>query len=266
MAAPSVLYLHGGPGLAPVFERARYPDATHIHWWHQPLAKPCAARPFLDLQAAALEELRRTSAALGGPVTLAASSFGAHLAVHLAGQAPEMVRNIVLLAPTFDPEQAALRLARRAFRVHTDHPAAGQLAIALAGYEDDPGRPRFWDVFGALTLLPDVTALYFSPDRGPNGGAEAARSFAELIEQPGAFDGPTSVATSDDFSAIDRRPVTSVFTGPVTVLFGAHDPMIDAEQERTVWSTIFPQAEFFKVESGHFPLLELSIEECGIAA
>lgn len=262
MAAPSVLYLHGGPGLAPVFERTRFPDAPHIHWWQQPLAKPCAVRPFLDLQAAALEELRRTAAAHGGPVTLAASSFGAHLAVHLASHAPQLVQRIVLLAPTFDPEQAALRLARRAFRVHTDHPAAGQLAIALAAYEDDPGRPRFWDVFGALSLLPDVTALYF----GPNGGADAARSFAELIAQPGAFDGPTSVATSDDFSAIDRRPVASAFAGPVTVLFGAHDPMIDAEQDRAVWGTIFPQAEFFKVETGHFPLLELTLEECGIGA
>lgn len=262
MAAPSVVYLHGGPGLAPVFERARYPDATHVHWWQQPLAKPCAARPFLDLQAAALEELRRAAAEHGAPITLAASSFGAHLAVHLARHAPELIRNIVLLAPTFDPEQAALRLARRAFRVHTDHPAAGGLAIALAAYEEDPGRPRFWDVFGALAQLPDVTALYF----GPSGGEAAARSFAELIAQPGAFDGPTSVATSDDFSAIDRRPVVSSFTGPVTVLFGAHDPMIDAEHDRAIWTTIFPQAEFFKVESGHFPLLELSLEACGIGA
>ena len=262
MAAPSVLYLHGGPGLGPVFEQARYPDASHVHWWQQPLAKPCAARPFLDLQAAAVDELQRVAAALGAPVTLAASSFGAHLAVHLASRAPELVNNIVLLAPTFDPEQAALRLARRAFRVHTDHPGAGKLAIALAAYEDDPGRPRFWDVFGALALLPDVTALYFCP----NGGAEAARSFAELIEQPGAFDGPTSVATSDDFSAIDRRPVASPFAGAVSVLFGAHDPMIDAEQDRAIWSTIFPQAEFFKVETGHFPLLELSLEACGIGA
>jgi len=260
MSVPSVLYLHGGPGLGPVFELARYPDATHVHWWRQPLAKPCAARPFLDLQASALDELRRLAAERGAPVTLAASSFGAHLAVHLARHAPELIARIVLLAPTFDPEQAALRLARRAFRVHTDHPSAGQLAIALAAYEDDPGRPRFWDVFGALSLLPDVTSLYF----GPNGGETAARSFAELIEQPGAFDGPTSVATSDDFSAIDRRPVASAFGGPVTVLFGAHDPMIDAQQDQAVWSVIFPQAEFFKVETGHFPLLELTLEECGI--
>ena len=262
MSAPSVLYLHGGPGLGPVFERDRYPDATHVHWWRQPLAKPCAARPFLDLQASALEELRRLAAERGAPVTLAASSFGAHLAVHLATHAPELIDRIVLLAPTFDPEQAALRLARRAFRVHTDHPGAGQLAIALAAYEDDPGRPRFWDVFGALLLLPDVTSLYF----GPNGGAAAARSFAELIEQPGAFDGPTSVATSDDFSAIDRRPVASPFTGSVTVLFGAHDPLIDAQLDQAVWNVIFPQAEFFKVETGHFPLLELTLEACWIGA
>ena len=261
MSAPSVFYLHGGPGLGPVFEQARYPDASHVHWWRQPLAKPCAARPFLDLQASALAELQRVAQERGAPLTVAASSFGAHLAVHLAQHAPELIARIVLLAPTFDPEQAALRLARRAFRVHTDHPCAGQLAIALAAYEDDPGRARFWDVFGALSLLPDVTSLYF----GPNGGAAAARSFAELIAQPGAFDGPTSVATSDDFSSIDRRPVASPFGGPVTVLFGAHDPMIDAQQDQAVWSVIFPQAEFFKVEAGHFPLLELTLEDCGMA-
>jgi pimeloyl-ACP methyl ester carboxylesterase len=258
MAATSVFYLHGGPALGPVFERARYPDASHVYWWHQPLAKPCAARPYLDLLEATLTEFRRVAAEAGQPLTVMASSFGAHLAVHLARHAPELVKDIVLLAPTFNPEQAALRLARRAFRVHTDHQHAGKLATALAMYEDDPGRPRFWDVFGALSLLPDVTDLYF----GPNGGAEAARSFSELIQQPGAFDGPTSVATSDDFSALDHTPVRSAFEGPVSVLFGAYDPMIDAEHDRTVWEIIFPQAAFFKVDTGHFPLLELSLEAC----
>ncbi|WP_229223663.1 alpha/beta fold hydrolase [Duganella sp. sic0402] len=258
MAAPSVFYLHGGPALGPVFERARYPDATHVHWWHQPLAKPCAARPYLDLQEATLTEFRRVAADAGQPLTVMASSFGAHLAVHLARHVPELIKNIVLLGPTFNPEQAALRLARRAFRVHTGHQHAGKLATALAMYEDDPGRPRFWDVFGALSLLPDVTELYF----GPHGGPEAARSFAELIQQPGAFDGPTSVATSDDFSALDHTPVRSAFEGPVSVLFGAYDPMIDAEQDRAVWEVIFPQAAFFKVETGHFPLLELTLEAC----
>src|SRR4051812_45197511 len=154
MSAASVLYLHGGPGLGPVFERARYPDATQVHWWHQPLAKPCAARPFLDLQDAALLELRRFAGERDAPVTVMASSFGAHLAVHLARRAPELISNIVLLAPIFNPEQAALRLARRAFRVHTEHASAGKLAAALAAYEDDPGRARFWDVFGALSQLP----------------------------------------------------------------------------------------------------------------
>jgi pimeloyl-ACP methyl ester carboxylesterase len=257
MTAASVLYLHGGPGLGPVFERARYPDAAQVHWWHQPLAKPCAARPFLDLQQEALAELRRVAQERGAPVTLMASSFGAHLAVHLAQQAPELIANIVLLAPTFNPEQAALRLARRAFRVHTDHPNAGKLAAALAAYEDDPGRPRVWDVFGALSQLPDVTSLYFGPQ-----GAAAAASFVELIQQPGAFDGPTSVATSDDFSAFDHTPAQSAFAGAVSVVFGAYDPMIDAAQDSVVWRTIFPQATFHHVETGHFPLLELTLEAC----
>lgn len=257
MSAASVFYLHGGPGLAPVFEQARFPEATQVHWWRQPLAKPCAARPYLDLQDAALAELRRLAEERGKPLTVMASSFGAHLAVHLARRAPELITDIVLLAPTFNPEQAALRLARRAFRVHIDHANAGKLAAALAAYDDDPGRPRFWDVFGALSLLPDVTALYFGPR-----GAQAAESFVELIQQPGAFDGPTSVATADDFSASDHTPVESLFTGPVSVLFGAYDPMIDSELDGPVWKAIFPQAVVRRVETGHFPLLELTLEEC----
>ncbi|WP_373991589.1 alpha/beta fold hydrolase [Duganella sp. BuS-21] len=258
MAAPSVFYLHGGPALGPVFERARFPDAAHVHWWHQPLAKPCATHPYQDLLAAALAELRCVAAQGGAPVTVMASSFGAHLAVHLARHAPELIKDVVLLAPTYNPEDAALRLARRAFRVHTDHAHAGKLATALAMYEDDPGRPRFWDVFGALSLLPDVTELYFGPSAGP----DAARSFAELIQQPGAFDGPTSVATSDDFSAQDHTPARSPYTGPVSVLFGAYDPMIAADKDRELWAQVFPQAGFFQVETGHFPLLELTLEQC----
>lgn len=258
MAAISVFYLHGGPALGPVFERNRYPDASHVHWWQQPLAKPCATRPYQDLLEAALAELRRVAAEAGQPLTLMASSFGAHLAVHLARQAPELVKNIVLLAPTYNPEDAMMRIARRAFRVHTNDHQAGKLAAALAMYDHDPGRPRFWDVFGALSLLPDVTGLYF----GPLGGEAATRSFAELIKQPGAFDVSTSVAVSDDFAAQDHTPQTSPFNGAVAVLFGAHDPMIDAEQGREQWSKVFPQAEFFKVESGHFPLLELTLEQC----
>ncbi|MRW94606.1 alpha/beta hydrolase [Duganella sp. FT80W] len=250
--------MHGGPALAPVFERARYPEATHIHWWHQPLAKPCAERPYRDLLDAALAELQRVAGEGGQPLTLMASSFGAHLAVHLARQAPQLVKDIVLLAPTYNPEDASLRLARRAFRVHSHDHHAGKLAAALSMYEHDPGRPRFWDVFGALTLLPDVTELYF----GPTGGAQAASDFRALIQQPGAFDGPSSVAISDDFAALDHTPVASPFTGPVSVLFGTYDPIIDADKDRTLWETVFPQASFFTVETGHFPLLELSLEAC----
>jgi hypothetical protein len=46
------------------------------------------------------------------------------------------------------------------------------------------------------------------------------------------------------------------------VLFGAYDPIIDADADRAVWEVIFPQATFFKVQTGHFPLLELTLEEC----
>jgi pimeloyl-ACP methyl ester carboxylesterase len=257
MSAPSILFLHGGPGMSPVFEKARFPEASDVHWWQQPVTVPCAVHPFQDLLAATLAEFRRCVEAHGAPMTILASSFGAHLAVHLSRQMPESIARIVLLGPTFDPEQAAMRLARRAFQLHMDDANAGKLAAALAAYEDDPGRARFWDVFGALSLLPDVPELYFSPNAG-----EAARSFVELIQQPGAFDGPTSVATSDDFAAINPKPLPSPYTGPVQLVFGKYDVMIDADKDAAAWRAIFPQASIHMVDSGHFPLQELPLEAC----
>jgi pimeloyl-ACP methyl ester carboxylesterase len=257
MSAPSILFLHGGPGMSPVFEKARFPEASDVHWWQQPVTVPCAVHPFQDLLAATLAEFRRCVEAHGAPMTILASSFGAHLAVHLSRQMPESIARIVLLGPTFDPEQAAMRLARRAFQLHMDDANAGKLAAALAAYEDDPGRARFWDVFGALSLLPDVPELYFSPNAG-----EAARSFVELIQQPGAFDGPTSVATSDDFAAINPKPLPSPYTGPVRLVFGKYDVMIDADKDGAAWRAIFPQASIHMVDSGHFPLQELSLDAC----
>lgn len=254
---PSILYLHGGPGLSVAIERTRFPHAEQVHWWQQPPAAPCAQRPYLDLLEAALAELRNVARAHGAPLTVVGSSFGAHLATHLAGHAPELVARVVLLAPTYNPEQAALRLARHALALNAGHADAGKVADALAAYDAAPGRARFWEVFGVLQLLPGVPSLYFGPQAG-----DAPLHFLDVLQQPGAFDGPSSVAISDDFAAGFQAPGRSAFSGPVSVLFGRHDPMIDAQQDEALWRAVFPQATFRLVDSGHFPLLESSLEAC----
>ena len=226
----SIFYLHGGPGLSVAIESTRFPQADDVEWWQQPPAAPLAVM---------------------------ASSFGAHLATHVANHAPELVARVVLLAPTYNPEQAALRLARHALSVNAGHADAPKVAAALEAYEAAPGRARFWGVFGVLQLLPDVPSLYFGPHAG-----DAPRHFLEVLQQPGAFDGPTSVAVSDDFAASFQPPGRSAFNGPVSVLFGRHDPMIAAEQDGAIWRAIFPQANVSMVDSGHFPLLESSLEAC----
>jgi pimeloyl-ACP methyl ester carboxylesterase len=254
---PTIFYLHGGPGLGTAFERQRYPDADNVHWWQQPPAVSCATRPYQDLLAATLAEFRLSVDMLGAPMTIMASSFGAHLAMHLAREMPASIARIVLLAPTFNPEEAALRLARHGLALHAADANAGKLAAALADYEAAPGRARFWDVMGALWLLPNVTSLYFGPDCG-----DEPQVFAYLLQQPGVFDGPSSVATSDDFASNLPKPARSPYEGPVSVIFGEFDPMIDAERDAAIWRTVFPQAEIHTVPTGHFPLLELSIEAC----
>ncbi|GJI98058.1 hypothetical protein RugamoR57_47760 [Duganella caerulea] len=253
----SIFYLHGGPGMSVEVERTRYPQAQQVQWWQQPPATPCAPHPYLDLLEAALVEFRRSVKEHGAPMTVMASSFGAHLATHLAQHAPESVERVVLLAPTYNPEQAALRLARRALALNAGHADADKVTAALAAFDAAPGRARFWDVFGALQLLPDVPALYFGPQAG-----DAPRHFVEVLQQPGGFDGVSAVAISDDFAATFRAPGRSAFNGPVSVLFGRHDPMIDAEHDGPLWRAIFPQASLRMVDSGHFPLLETSLEAC----
>ena len=257
MQPPTIFYLHGGPGLGTAFERQRYPDADNVHWWQQPSAVSCATRPYQDLLAATVAEFRLSVDMLGGPMTIMASSFGAHLALHLARQMPESIARIVLLAPTFNPEQAALRLARHGLASHAADANAGKLVAALAEYEAAPGRARFWDVMGALWLLPNVTSLYF----GPNSGDEP-QVFAYLLRQPGVFDGPSSVATSDDFAANAPLPARSPYQGPVSVIFGEFDPMIDPARDGDIWREVFPQAVIRTLPTGHFPLLELSLEAC----
>lgn len=257
MQPPTIFYLHGGPGLGTAFERQRFPDADHVHWWQQPSAVSCATRPYQDLLAATLAEFRLSVDMLGGPMTIMASSFGAHLAVHLARHMPESIARIVLLAPTYNPEAAAMRLARHGLALHAADANADKLVAALAAYEADPGRPRFWDVMGALWLLPNVTSLYF----GPNSGDEP-QVFAYLLQQPGVFDAPSSVATSDDFANHAPAPAASPYTGPVTVIFGQFDPMVDPAADGPIWRTVFPQAQLRTLPTGHFPLLELSIEAC----
>ncbi|MQA38973.1 alpha/beta fold hydrolase [Rugamonas aquatica] len=253
----SIFYLHGGPGLSVAIESTRFPLAEQVQWWQQPSAASCAQRPYLDLLEAALAEFRRSAQAHGAPLTLMASSFGAHLATYIANHAPEAVARVVLLAPTYNPEQAALRLARHALAVNAGHADVPKVQAALAAYDAAPGRAKFWEVFGVLQLLPDVPSLYF----GPNAG-DAPGHFLGVLHQPGAFDGPSSVAISDDFAASFQAPGRSAFNGPVSIVFGRHDPMIDAEHDGALWRAVFPQAVFRTVDSGHFPLLESSVEAC----
>jgi pimeloyl-ACP methyl ester carboxylesterase len=110
---------------------------------------------------------------------------------------------------------------------------------------------------GALWQLPNVTSLYF----GPNSGDEP-QVFAYLLQQPGVFDGPSSVATSDDFAAGSPDLVRSPYVGPVSVIFGEFDPMVDPAKDGPIWQAVFPQAAIHTLPTGHFPLLELSIEAC----
>lgn len=247
-----ILFLQGGPGLSCGAERERHGDGGPVWWWEQPRAAPGAPHAYIDMAETALAELRRRVEVAGAPVTLLASSFGAHYAVHLARKAPASVERIVLLAPTWDPQRAIVRVARH---IAATRPAPS-LEAALADYTDVPGRDRFWQVFAALAQVPRFWEAYFTPQ------AQAAQRFGELMAVPGTFDAATAVAVLDDHADSGAVSAPCGYTGPVSLVFGAGDPLLDPVQGAADWRAVFPQASVRILPVGHFPLLEASLADC----
>lgn len=247
--AAGVLFLHGGPGLSAAPERDRLARITGVTWWDQPRCAPAAIGAYADLLAAGEAALLACVARHDAPYHLLSSSFGAAIAVELAERLPRHIASLVLLAPSVQPELCYVRLARRLMAARPDAPA---LPAALERYLADPGdRARFWQLVGAVVSIPAFSHVYW----GPGAQAEAAW-FDNLLGQPGLFDFPTFQAVLDDYAAAPREPRRSPFAGPVSVQFGAHDPLLDPEFDAAQWRLRFPQASVTRVDAGHFIHLE----------
>lgn len=254
-AGQPLFFLHGGPGLSAAPERLCQPDAGHVHWWDQPRPNPGQGQPLAALLAAAEEELLRHAQAQGGKLTLVGSSYGAQLACHMVRRRPALVARMVLLAPTVDPHRSTVRLAERVARSSAG--SDGGLASALQAYRRAPERGRYWQLFQALMGHPDTVSHYLSP-----GAAERAPWLAGQLAQPEVFDVVAHMAIMDDLAQRPALSSDSAYRGPVSIVFGSHDPLTDMALEPAYWRGRFPQATLRTVDSGHFPLLELPLAQC----
>lgn len=251
-SAELALFLHGGPGLSAAVERRWFGDSLPVHWWDQPLMARETPAAFGQLVAAARKQLEHMARASGGPVRLLASSFGGQLATALARDVPQLVRDITLLGCRFEPVRAITQAGERLLEEEN----SPELRQALYRVE------QLLDVSGVETLLlaiaghPAFPAIYFSA-----AATQARDRFLQILPQVRFFDPPTFVAVMREFLTLPPWPRLADYAGPVTLVLGQADPVLDLDADTQGWQSVFPRLRQQIVEAGHFVHLELSAEQ-----
>ncbi len=142
---------------------------------------------------------RRLAAALPGPATLVANSFGCQVATEAALQRPELVSALVLIGPTVEPDaHSALRHVGRLLRDAPFEPPSLTLIAVAAYFRYGPlalvrqARHALEDRIEERLPLLDLPALVLRGERDPfcpaAWGARAAALLPQgrLVTLPGA--------------------------------------------------------------------------------
>jgi pimeloyl-ACP methyl ester carboxylesterase len=207
------------------------------------------ANPFNELVDLAEDELLRLSERLGRPVRLLAHSFGAVLALHLAMRQPEAIDRVVLLAPVSDIGNAFSRLAQCLSERRADrHRLLAARERYLAARDD---VAAFGELARTIMATPDFIDIYWAPNSAPQREA-----FKSLLEREALFDAATFDAVTRDLFHGPRLQATTRVAGPVSIVWGRHDPLIDPDTESATWTGYFPTATTHMLEAGHFIQLE----------
>ena len=249
MRPSRILFLHGGPGLSAIAERELYGDSLQVDWWDQPRCDVLFARPYDALLDDVAYQAERLADLGTGKVDLLAHSFGARLALYLAMFMPERIGAVTLVAPVFDVAAAYLRLGQR---VATVGPGNSRLLQALARF--DANRDNFndfWNLVEAICEVPRFFDIYW----GPNAEDQRRWFHTTIATQPWADLNTCKVVLQDFWTRPDLAVQTTV-TGPVELIFGSHDLLVDPSEEVRRWLNYFPHATTRRVNAGHLVHLE----------
>lgn len=251
---PTAFYLHGGPGLNCVVERAWFGENYPVLWWDQPRFPADAQNAYQTTLDATAEKLAELHARHGKPIHVIGWSFGARLALDLAHQTPDAIGALTLLAPTIFLETAFDRmagyLATRGADIPTPLSPEPSSDQRTRNHEDFMGR-----VMSVLST-PDLLSHYWAPASGAlfhRHGVEAASA--------NWFDLDTFAAVSRE---IIKRPIASLSPGQLNrihIFAGRYDPYFDPETDIDLWKTLLPEASVRIVDSGHMLPLEIPAAE-----
>lgn len=241
------LFLHGGPGLSAVGERSVHGDALPLHWWDQPRTVATAPRPFHALVDAAYEEAQALAGT--GKVHLVGHSFGAVLAHRLSLRMPERIASITLLAPTPDLADVFIRLAAFVAPCMEDPKPLGQAIARMQADRHDFAAAQ--DVFGIVFAVPAFLNAYWSP-----WALDRRAWFGALMAREPVFDADAFGAIAGDAWPELGPPAASGFDGPVDIVYGNTDVLVDAATSLPLWQRAFADVRSRTVRSGHFIQLE----------
>jgi pimeloyl-ACP methyl ester carboxylesterase len=153
------------------------------------------------------------------------------------------------LAPVFDVADAIVRLGEHALPMATD---PNRLIEAL---QQNRAQHNRFDTFRTLVeeiwAVPGVPDVYWSPASGVR-----KKWFLEVIAREGWVDFNTFIVILKDFWDTKPMNVKTTVAGPVNIVFGSHDVLVDATQEAQNWLRFFPDATIKLTDAGHYPHLE----------
>ncbi|MBS6363149.1 alpha/beta hydrolase [Burkholderia sp.] len=247
MNQPTTLFLHGGPGLSAIVERELYGNSLDIHWWDQPHFEVLFAKPYQALLDDTLLQARRLAGQ--GKVNLLAHSFGARIALDLATRMPTCIGTVTLLAPTFDVAEALARLAEHL--APTAPNPARLLSVAHRAKRPGTSFADVWTLVEAIRDVPDFLSAYWGA-----GSEERRLWFYDVIATKPWVDFNTCKVILEDFWKTPTLNIQTVVTGPVTLVLGTQDVLVDAPTAEHAWRRYFPRATTRLLNAGHFMHLE----------
>jgi pimeloyl-ACP methyl ester carboxylesterase len=241
------LFLHGGPALSALGERIVHGDALPIHWWDQPRNVAAAPRPFHALVDAACAQAQALAG--DGKVRLVGHSFGAVLAHRLSLRMPERIASITLLAPTHELADVFIRLGAYVAQYVDDPAPLGRAIARMQADRHDFAAAQ--EMFGIVFAVPAFLSAYWSP-----WAVDERTWFGALMEREPVFDAEAFTAIARDAWAELGPPEASGFAGPVDIVYGNTDVLVDPATSLPPWQRAFRNVSGRTVRSGHFIQIE----------
>ena len=246
------LFLHGGPGLSAIGERIVYGQTLPISWWDQPHSVAAASRPFLALLDAAGE--KALTVAEGGKVHLIGHSFGAVLAHRLSLRMPERIASLTLLAPAADLADVFIRLAAFMTPILEDPVPLAQASARLQSKRRDFAAAR--EVKDIIFSAPQFLSAYWS-----TWAKDRQEWYGNLMQSEPVFDPDAFFSIAADAWQELGPPAVSAFDGPVNIIYGSADVLVDSATTLPMWQSAFTHVASRTVRSGHMIQFECEPEE-----